>query len=216
MLRFCILASGQGTNADAILRVVDDHRHLLECVGIVTDQPEAGVIDVAQTWGLPGVVLDLSEGKGRSVLDRALLKAISSWEPDLIVMAGFMRIVGTTFLDRWPGRVINIHPSLLPSFRGLHTHQRAIDAGVAVHGCTVHQVDRELDSGAILGQAIVPVLPTDSAAILAKRVQAMEHRIYPEILVQIADGRIEVEAQQVRFSESAQRVWSTGNQEVVR
>lgn len=154
---------------------------------VLSNLPEAGGLDKARALGLPVAVVDHRPfGRDRAAFEAALIAVLDQAKPDLIVLAGFMRILTPAFVAQYPGRILNIHPSLLPKYPGLHTHQRAIEAGDAEAGCTVHEVTGELDAGPILGQARVPVLPGDTAESLAARVLVEEHRLYPEVLRQVA------------------------------
>ena len=139
-------------------------------------------------------MLDHKQYAEREAFDAALAQRIDAHRPDFVLLAGFMRILTTGFIERFSRRIVNIHPSLLPSFPGLHTHRRALEAGVKVHGCTVHVVTPALDSGPIVGQAAVPVLADDTEEILAARVLAAEHRLYPEAVALVASGRVTMDA----------------------
>ena len=157
--------------------------HPAEPVLVLSNRPDAGGLEKARTLGVPTAVVDHKPfGKDRAAFDAAMGALLRQHRVDLIALAGFMRIMTPDFVDGWSGRILNIHPSILPLFKGLNTHQRALDSGMAVHGCTVHEVTPDLDSGAILGQAVVPVLPDDSPDTLAQRVLVQEHMLYPRIL----------------------------------
>jgi phosphoribosylglycinamide formyltransferase 1 len=192
--RIVILISGRGSNMEAILAA----RLPVEVAAVISNRPDAKGLDTARAAGIPAVSLDHKAFAGRDAFDAALMQAIDAHAPDLVVLAGFMRILTPGFVGHYEGRLLNIHPSLLPSFPGLHTHQRAIDEGVRIHGCTVHFVTADLDHGPIVIQAAVPVLPGDDEATLAARVLAEEHRIYPQAVRWFAEGRLSLHAGKVR------------------
>lgn len=178
-----ILISGNGSNMAAIAHAARQERWQdtlqarVACV--ISNRPEAAGLALASSLGLATRVLDHRQFATREAFDAALQQAIDAHQPALVVLAGFMRILTPAFAAHYAGRLVNIHPSLLPAFPGLHTHRRAIEAGCKVAGATVHRVTAELDHGPILAQAVVPVLPGDTADALAARVQTQEHRIYP-------------------------------------
>lgn len=179
-----ILISGSGSNMAAIVQAAqqqDWQRAFGASVtAVISNRPGAAGLEVAQSLGVATQVLDHRAFATREAFDAALMQVIDRYLPALVVLAGFMRILTPGFVGHYAGRLINIHPSLLPAFTGLNTHQRAIDAGCAEAGCTVHQVTAELDHGPILAQAAVPVLPDDTADTLAARVLVQEHRLYPQ------------------------------------
>ncbi|MXU65721.1 phosphoribosylglycinamide formyltransferase [Rhodobacteraceae bacterium KN286] len=174
---------------EALLRDMARDDHPGKPVLVLSNRPGAGGLARAAKHGVPTETIDHRAFKGdREAFDAALNDALEKVAPDIICLAGFMRILTPVFLDRWAGRVLNIHPSILPLFKGLDTHQRALDAGMAVHGCTVHEVTPDLDAGPILGQAILPVRQTDTAETLAARLLPLEHRLYPAVLRKVAAG----------------------------
>ena len=181
-----ILISGGGSNMAAIVKAAKREdwqgRFGGRVAAVISNRADAGGLQLAQSQGIATAVLDHKGFAAREEFDTALAALIDAHEPAIVALAGFMRILTPRFVARYAGRLINIHPSLLPAFPGLHTHQRAIDAGCRVAGATVHRVTAELDHGPILGQAAVPVLPGDTAAALAARVQTQEHLIYPQAL----------------------------------
>ena len=183
MKNIVILISGGGSNMAAIVRTAerDDWAGALgaRVAAVISNQPGAGGLELAAGHGIATAVIDHKEFADRETFDTALAAAIDRHQPALVVLAGFMRILTPAFVDRYAGRLVNIHPSLLPAFPGLHTHQRAIDAGCRIAGATVHQVTSELDHGPILEQAVVPLRPGDTAQSLAARVITQEHQIYP-------------------------------------
>ena len=190
MKRSVILISGRGSNMEAILRVAAAEQWPAQIAAVISNKPDAAGLDTARTAGIPAVVVNHKEFAGREAFDDALAATIDTYAPDLVVLAGFMRILTPGFVSRYFGRLINIHPSLLPSFPGLHTHQQALDAGVKFHGATVHFVTAELDHGPIIAQAAVPVLDSDDEDTLSSRVLEQEHKIYPQAVRDLIEGRL--------------------------
>jgi len=186
--RVAILISGGGSNMEALVRdMAGDHP--ATPVLVLANTPNAGGLAKAKAHGIPAACVDHRPFKGnRPAFETALDTALKQAAPDIICLAGFMRILTPEFIARWQGKMLNIHPSILPLFRGLHTHQRALEAGMAVHGCTVHEVTGELDGGPILGQAVIPVHEGDTPEILAARLLPLEHRLYPAVLQRFAVG----------------------------
>ena len=182
-----ILISGRGSN----MRSIVEARTGLEVKAVISNRPQAQGLEWARSQGLPAVAIDHKAHATREAFDAALAAEIDRHDPDLILLAGFMRILTPAFIARYPRRILNIHPSLLPSFPGLHTHRRALDAGVKLHGCTVHVVTSALDSGPIVAQAAVPVMPGDTEETLAARVLGAEHRIYPQAVRWFIEGKVE-------------------------
>ncbi len=186
MKNIVILISGSGSNMAAIAQAArrDDWagRHGARVAAVLSNRPQAAGLALARDLDLPTQVVDHQQHADREAFDAALARAIDAHQPWLVVLAGFMRILTPGFVQRYAGRLVNIHPSLLPAFPGLHTHRRAIEAGCRVHGATVHQVTAELDHGPILDQAVVPVLPGDTEASLADRVLTQEHLLYPRAI----------------------------------
>jgi len=185
--RVAILISGGGSNMMTLLRdMATDHP--AEAVLVVSNRPGAGGLEKARALGVPTATVDHRDYPDREGFEAALTAVLEPARPDIICLAGFMRVLTPGFVRRWHGRMLNIHPSLLPKYPGLHTHARAIEAGDAEAGCTVHEVTPELDAGPVLGQARVPVLPGDTPEALAARVLEMEHRLYPAVLRRFATG----------------------------
>ena len=195
MKTLVVLVSGRGSNLQAIL----DADLPLRVAAVVSNDPRALGLARARKAGVPTVAIDHRRFPDRTAFDHSLAEAIDRYAPDFIALAGFMRILGNPFVQRYAGRMVNIHPSLLPAFPGLHTHRRALEAGVRIHGCTVHFVTPDLDMGPIIVQAAVPVLPDDDEASLAERVLAQEHRIYPQALAWLASGQIVLASGRVTF-----------------
>lgn len=186
MKNIVILISGSGSNMAAIVRAAEREqwarRFGARVAAVISNKADAGGLALAQAWGIATAVIPHQDFASREAFDAALADAIDVHAPVLVVLAGFMRILTPSFVARYEGRLLNIHPSLLPAFPGLHTHRRAIEAGCKVAGLTVHQVTVELDHGAILAQAVVPILPDDTPASLAARVLTQEHRVYPQAI----------------------------------
>lgn len=182
-----ILISGGGSNMTAIVRAAEQQRwqarHGICIAAVISNRADAGGLAFAREHGIATEVLDHKAHASREDFDAALARTIDGYRPALVVLAGFMRILTPAFALHYAGRLVNIHPSLLPAFTGLHTHQRALDAGCRFAGCTVHEVTAELDAGPILEQAVVPVLPGDDAQTLAARVLSQEHLIYPRAVL---------------------------------
>lgn len=174
-----------------------------EIVLVLSNRPDAAGLDRARAAGIPARAIDHKAFPDRAAFDAALQAELEGAGIELIVLAGFMRILTDAFVEAWAGRMINIHPSLLPLFKGTHTHERALEAGVRLHGCTVHYVVPELDAGPIVAQAAVPVLPGDDADTLSARVIVQEHRLYPAALALIAGGGAVLEEGRVRFTAQA-------------
>jgi phosphoribosylglycinamide formyltransferase 1 len=173
---------------------------------VIANRPHAAGLEFARAHGIATAVVDHQRFSTRESFDAALAEAIDAHRPDLVVLAGFMRILGDTFVRRYQGRMLNIHPSLLPSFPGLHTHRRALEAGCKVSGATVHLVTPQLDHGPIVMQSVVPVLPDDSEESLAARVLATEHRIYPQAVQWFVRGELRIEGGVVRHIDGASQL----------
>ena len=187
MKKIVILISGRGSNMEAIVRARIPGADI---VAVIANRPDATGLAFAVDHGIVTQVVDHKAYPSREAFDVALADAIDAYRPDLVVLAGFMRVLTDAFVARYAGRLLNIHPSLLPSFPGLHTHRKALEAGVRVHGATVHFVTPTLDCGPVVIQAAVPLLPGDDEATLARRVLEQEHRIYPQAVRWFVDGRL--------------------------
>jgi phosphoribosylglycinamide formyltransferase-1 len=187
--RVAILISGGGSNMLALVRDMVSGQRPCAPVLVASNDPAAGGLAKAAALGIPTAAVDHRPfGRDRAGFEAALLQPILAAKPDILCLAGFMRILTPDFIRQFEGRMLNIHPSLLPKYPGLHTHQRALEAGDAEAGCTVHEVTADLDAGPILGQARIPVLPGDTADSLAARVLMQEHQLYPEVLRRFALG----------------------------
>jgi phosphoribosylglycinamide formyltransferase-1 len=196
MKRLVILISGRGSNMQALLQA----RLPATVSAVVSNNPQAAGLELARQRGVHAAVVDHRDHPDRDAFDRALAAQIDRHAPDLVVLAGYMRILGTGFVQHYAGRLINIHPSLLPAFTGIHTHRRALAEGVKLHGCTVHFVTAELDHGPIIAQAAVPVLPEDDEDSLAARVLAQEHRILPQAVRWFLEGRLTTHGNRVQIA----------------
>ena len=193
MKSIVILISGRGSNMEAIVKRCADEGWPARVAAVVSNRADAAGLQFAASRGIATAVVDHKAFATREAFDDALASAVDGFAPDLLVLAGFMRILGERFVRRYEGRFLNIHPSLLPAFPGLHTHQRAIDAGCKLAGATVHFVTPQLDHGPIVMQSVVPVLAGDDADVLASRVLATEHQIYPRAVRWFIEGRLGVE-----------------------
>ena len=187
--RLVVLISGRGSNMEALLQAAQRRRWSArwdaQVVAVLSNRPQAQGLQVAAQHGVATEVVDHQAYPSRQAFDAALAQAIDAHQPTLVLLAGFMRVLGAGFVARYQGRLLNIHPSLLPAFAGLNTHARALQAGCEVAGATVHWVDEGLDSGAIVAQAVVPVLPADTPETLGQRVLAAEHRLYPRAVERV-------------------------------
>lgn len=199
--RTAILISGRGSNMRSLVAAAQAADYPAEIVLVVSNRPDAAGVPWAVEQGLPTVVIDHKAHATRADFERALQSALDTHGVELVALAGFMRLMTPEFVEHWRDRMINIHPSLLPSFKGLHTHERAIEAGVKIAGCTVHFVRAEMDDGPIIAQAAVAVRSSDTAKTLADRVLAAEHRIYPAALRLVAAGQARCDGQKVVLSQ---------------
>ena len=206
MKRIVILISGRGSNMEAIVQRCAEQQWPAAVAAVIANRPDAKGLDFARARGIATAVVDHRSHTTREAFDAALAQAVDAFEPDLLVLAGFMRILGAAFVQRYEGRLLNIHPSLLPAFPGLHTHRRALEAGCRVVGATVHFVTAELDHGPIVMQSAVPVLPGDDEAALAARVLATEHVIYPLSVRWFVQGKLRIEHGRVQQAEAASQV----------
>jgi phosphoribosylglycinamide formyltransferase-1 len=209
MKRIVILISGRGSNMEAITQRCAQERWPAQVVAVLANRPQAAGLEFAHAHGIATAVVDHQRFSTRESFDAALSEAIDAQRPDLVLLAGFMRILGDNFVRRYEGRMLNIHPSLLPAFPGLHTHRRAIEAGCKVSGATVHLVTPQLDHGPIVMQSVVPVLPDDSEESLAARVLATEHRIYPQAVQWFVRGDLRIERGVVRHIGGASQLLLT-------
>lgn len=193
-----ILISGRGSNMEAIVRCAQREQWSAQIAAVISNRPDAKGLDFAREQGIATAVVDHKAYADREGFDAALMAAIDAHAPDAVVLAGFMRILTPGFTAHYAGRLFNIHPSLLPAFPGLHTHQRALDSGCRLAGATVHLVTAELDHGPIVAQAMVPVLADDDADRLAARVLVLEHQMYPRALRWFLEDQLEIDGARVR------------------
>lgn len=196
MKQLVILISGRGSNMRALLEA----RLPARVSAVLSNDPRAAGLEFARRHGVETAVIDHHDYPDRDAFDRALAERIDRDAPELVVLAGFMRILGSWFVHRYSGRLLNIHPSLLPAFTGIHTHRRALAGGVTLHGCTVHFVTAALDHGPIVAQAAVPVLPEDDEDSLAARVLEQEHRLLPQAVRWFLEGRLSVQGNRVQVA----------------
>ena len=201
-LKLAILASGSGTNLQSIIDQCQQGRLDAEICLVLSNNPGAGALERAEQAGINNVCINHREFNSREDFDQAVVVALQKAGAELIVLAGFMRIISAVFLQAFPQRIINIHPALLPAFPGLHVQQQALDYGARFSGCTVHIVDGGIDTGPIIAQAVVPILPNDSEETLAARILEQEHKIYPQVIQWFAEGRVTIKKRQVLIKSS--------------
>lgn len=199
MKSLVILISGRGSNMQALLEA----GHPLDSITVISNNPNAAGLEIARRYGVATIILDHRSFPDRETFDIVLAEKIDACKPELVALAGFMRILSDRFVQRYQGRLMNIHPSLLPAFPGLGTHARALQEGVKIHGCTVHFVTPTLDHGPIVIQAAIPVLPDDTEQTLANRVLTLEHRIYPQAVRWFMDGSIRLVDHRVEVMHSS-------------
>jgi phosphoribosylglycinamide formyltransferase 1 len=200
--RIGVLISGRGSNMITLIEAANAPDYPATVALVVANRPEAAGLERARTAGIDAIVIDHKAFSTRESFEQALDAALTERSIDLVCLAGFMRVLTPWFVARWAGRVLNIHPSLLPVFRGTRTHERALAEGVLVHGCTVHFVVPDLDAGPIVAQAAVPVVPGDTAQSLAARVLTQEHAVYPRAVRMICSGEARLEGGRVVFASS--------------
>jgi len=199
-LRLGVLASGGGTNLQSIIDSCEDGSLPAEIVLVLCNNPDAGALQRAAQHNLPTLCINHREFASREDFDRAVVAALRNHGVDLVVLAGFMRLITATFLAAFPQRIINIHPALLPAFPGLHVQRKALEYGARFAGCTVHFVDDGVDTGPIIIQAVVPVFDDDDEASLSARILEQEHRIYPRAIQLIAEGRVSIDGRRVKIA----------------
>ncbi|KNE75437.1 Phosphoribosylglycinamide formyltransferase [Candidatus Burkholderia crenata] len=197
MKKIVILISGRGTNMEAVVRACAREGWQAVVAAVISNRPDAAGLAFAAANGIPATVIDHRDFTTRETFDQALARTIDGFEPDLVMLAGFMRVLTYAFVEHYAGRMINIHPSLLPCFPGLKTHQQALNTGVRVHGASVHFVTPTLDHGPIVAQAAVPIMAGDDASALASRVLAVEHVIYPRVVRWFVEGRLAIDGKRV-------------------
>lgn len=199
-LKIAVLASGGGTNFQSIIDRTLSNELDVEIVLLLTNKAGCGAIDRAEKAKIPVTLINHKDYADRESFDQAMVAILNAAGVELVVLAGFMRLLSPLFVEAFAGRIMNIHPSLLPAFPGLHVQQKALDYGARFSGCTVHFVDQGVDTGPVIGQAVVPVLDGDTEDILAARILKEEHRIYPEAIQLFADGRLTIDGRHVRVA----------------
>jgi phosphoribosylglycinamide formyltransferase-1 len=187
MIKIAVLVSGSGSNLQALI----DANLSGQIVGVISNKPEAYALTRAQQAGIQTAVIEHKQYPHREAFDDVMHQQLLDWEVDLVVLAGFMRILSEKFVQAWAGKMLNIHPSLLPYYKGMHTHQRVLNTGDVLHGCTVHYVTAELDAGPALAQGVLKVSQQDNVCTLAERVHVLEHLIYPQVVEWICNGTIQ-------------------------
>lgn len=192
-----VLISGNGSNLQALVDAIRAGRMAARIVAVISNRPHAYGLQRATAAGIPAETLDHTRFDNREAFDQALQERIDSFQPDLVVLAGFMRILTPGFVSHYAGRMLNVHPSLLPLYKGIHTHRRVLEDGASEHGVSVHFVTPELDGGPVIMQAKVPVLPSDTEDSLAERIHVQEHVIYPRVVKWFVEGRLKLENNQV-------------------
>ncbi len=200
-LRLGVLASGRGSNLQAIMDAIDEGRLAAEVVVVISDNGEAKALERARLRGIPAIHINPTQFPDKHTYEEAIVNTLKQHQVELVCLAGYMRLVGRVMLESFPNRIMNIHPALLPAFPGLHAQQRALEYGVRYSGCTVHFVDEGMDTGPIILQAVVPVLPDDTPETLADRILEQEHRIYPEAIALFAASRLEIRGKRVYIKE---------------
>jgi len=191
--RTVVLISGRGSNMTALIAAAADPSYPTEIVGVISDRANAAGLGIAQSRGIATKVIQRADHPNKDAYDAAIDAALTGFGADIVALAGYMRILGRGLVEKWHGRMVNIHPALLPAFKGLDTHARALRAGVRIHGCSVHFVTPEMDDGPIIAQAAVPVMVGDNEDTLAARVLKVEHRLYPLALGLVAEGKARME-----------------------
>jgi len=205
LARITVLVSGRGSNLEALLAAERAGAFFGSVTHVISNQPGVGALDIARAHGVSTEVVDHKACATREAFDAAIVAAIDRSEPDLVVLAGFMRVLGRAAVEHYAGRLINIHPSLLPAYPGLHTHRRALADGAAMHGCTVHFVTPEVDVGPIIAQSALPVRSDDDEASLAARVLDLEHKLLPAAVGWFCAGRLVIEGTRVRVVDESAR-----------
>lgn len=200
-LRLAVMISGSGTNLQALIDACSEPDYPAEIKVVISNRPAAKGLDRARSAGIKAIAIDHKEFENRETFEDAIHECLKEHDTQLVCLAGFMRILNADFVNRWRDRMINIHPSLLPSYKGLHTHERAIEDGVRFGGCTIHYVRPEMDNGPILMQAAVPISADETPETLAGKILIYEHRMYPEAVRMIAEGRARVSGNKVVFKD---------------
>ena len=196
--RMAIFASGRGSNAEALHDAIKAGKINAEIVVLVSDIPDAPVLEKAEKWNIPAIIADRKQFSSKEEFEDFILDQIKPYQPDLIVLAGFMRLLSGRFISHYENRIINIHPALLPSFKGLHAQRQAVEAGVKVAGCTVHCVEADMDAGPIIAQTVVPVMEADTEDTLAARILTVEHPTLVKAVALFCEDKLEINGRVVR------------------
>lgn len=199
--RVAVLISGRGSNMSALVEAARDANYPAEIVAVIANKADAGGLEVAHLEGIPAIAIPHRDYASKSEHEAAVCAALVEAKADIVCLAGYMRIISPEFVAQWEGKMLNIHPSLLPLFKGLHTHEQALEAGVRVHGCTVHFVTAGMDDGPIIAQTAVPVKTGDTPDMLAKRVLSVEHETYTRALALVAQGKAVMKDGRTVFSD---------------
>lgn len=197
--RVAVLISGRGSNMTALIEACKDPAYPAQIVAVLSNKPDAAGLDVARSHGIEAIAVPQKDYPSRTAHEAALNAELTRIAPDVICLAGYMRLMSADFVNTWEGRMINIHPSLLPLFKGLDSHARVLESGMRVHGCTVHFVTAEMDGGPIIAQGVVPVKPDDTEEALTARVLKLEHKLYPMALRLVAEGKVAMVDGKARF-----------------
>lgn len=203
--RVAILISGRGSNMNALIDAASDKSFAAEIVGVVSDKADAAGLKIAAAKGIATHIVERKDFPGKDAHDAAIDATLKGLSTDIVCLAGYMRLFTAAFVEKWHGQIINIHPALLPLFKGLDTHKRALDAGLRVHGCTVHFVTPDMDDGPIIAQAAVPVLTADTEIELTARVLKAEHQLYPMALRLLAEGKVRMQGGRAVFADDVHR-----------
>ncbi|MGE1063631.1 phosphoribosylglycinamide formyltransferase [Megasphaera paucivorans] len=196
--RMAIFASGRGSNAEALYDAIKAGKINAEIVVLVSDIPDAPVLEKAEKWNIPAIIADRKQFSSKEKFEDFILDQIKPYQPDLIALAGFMRLLSGRFISHYESRIINIHPALLPSFKGLHAQRQAVEAGVKVAGCTVHFVEADMDAGPIIAQTVVPVMEDDTEDTLAARILTVEHPTFVKAVALFCEDKLEINGRVVR------------------
>ncbi|MGI6092891.1 MAG: phosphoribosylglycinamide formyltransferase [Negativicutes bacterium] len=200
-----VLASGRGSNLQAIIDAIQAGKIKAKIGVVISDKPDAKALERASEYGIPAICINRKTFGSKAAFEEAIADELNKHEVELVILAGFMRILGSDFISMFSGRIMNIHPALLPAFTGLHAQQQAIDYGVRVSGCTVHFVDEGTDTGPIILQQAVPVMPDDTADKLAERILKVEHLLYPEAVALYCEGRLRLDGRKVIIIDEEER-----------
>lgn len=199
-MKLGILISGRGSNMEALVKACEEVSFPAEAAVVISNRPDALGLEIARSYGIPAVCVDHKDFESKAEFETAIDKELRAYNVEIVCLAGFMRIVSASFIEGWPDKILNIHPSLLPKYKGLDTHQRALDNNDVESGCTVHFVRPEMDSGPIILQKTVPILPDDTVNMLAERILEQEHKAYPEAVRLLAQDALKIVNEKVEIS----------------